>query len=123
MLGVGWVVWLRWLSRVCRRATGLSGRHSAASGSGLKVVPLHIFACAAMPAVHHRKVGSFLQLPENLYLSKALSGSRSILAQTLEKKSSNEMSVGNQSGTRVIIPPITPVFRGIDKSIRETSDH
>ena len=54
VLGVGWVVWLRWLSHACRRVTGLSGQCSAASGSGLKVVPLHIFARAAAPAAHQR---------------------------------------------------------------------
>ena len=54
MLGAGWVVWLRWLSHAHRRATSLSGRRSAASGSGLQAVPLHIFACAAAPAAHHR---------------------------------------------------------------------
>ena len=54
VLGVGWVVWLRWLSHARRRATGLSGQRSAASGSGLKVVPLHIFARAAAPAAHQR---------------------------------------------------------------------
>ena len=54
VLGVGWVVWLRWLSHARRRATGLLGQCSAASGSGLKVVPLHIFTRAAVPAAHHQ---------------------------------------------------------------------
>jgi hypothetical protein len=49
------VWWWLWLWHARCHATGLSVRHSAASGSWLQVAAMHISAHAAAHAAHHRE--------------------------------------------------------------------